>query len=272
MPQQARRLAAHERAALMETALRVAACDQGLLVRRSRHAATYLVSGVLGGVEGDVFFKLFDAPARAGRRLRRLLLGSPAAYVARLTRLLNEAGFAAPAVLLAGEERRTGRALLATERVEARALAEWLAQAGPQRLALKRAVLRSLGSAVARLHRLGFVHGDLTPYNVLLACEAPARWVFIDHERTLRLILVPRRLKLRNLVQLGRFELEGVTRCDRLRVFEAYARGLGRGRRRALLRRLLRMLDRRRRRDAAKRCAVQLARRGSNVAADCAQG
>ena len=48
----------------------------------------------------------------------------------------------------------------------------------------KRALLRALGSEVARLHRTGIVHGDLTPYNVFVTPGEPPCFIFLDHDRT----------------------------------------------------------------------------------------
>ena len=94
-------------------------------------------------------------------------------------------------------------------------------RAGP--LNRKRAVLHALGAEIARLHRCGFVHGDLTPFNIFFIPAEPPRFVLIDHERTRRAGLLGRRRQmLRNLVQLGRFDLPGVTATDRMRVLAGY--------------------------------------------------
>jgi len=109
-------------------------------------------------------------------------------------------------------------------------------------------VLRALGAEVARLHRAGFVHGDLTPYNIFVANGPPVRFSLIDHERTARPRLDWERRRLRNLVQLCRFDLEGMGRTDRLRVVDAYGRAMSDAPRR-LMRRVARMVRARRLRD-----------------------
>ena len=64
--------------------------------------------------------------------------------------------------------------MLVAERAEGVSLAAFLAEpprspAGQKgRVLQKRAVLRALGAEVAALHRAGFIHGDLTPYNVFV--------------------------------------------------------------------------------------------------------
>jgi Ser/Thr protein kinase RdoA (MazF antagonist) len=104
-----------------------------------------------------------------------------------------------------------------------------------------RALLAGLGAEVARLHRAGFVHGDLVPANVRLVGE---RFVFLDNDRTRRGAVLVRLAGRRNLVQLGRSGVPGLTLADRARVLAAYARGRGLSRR--ARRRLARWLVRRR--------------------------
>jgi hypothetical protein len=121
---------------------------------------------------------------------------------------------------------------------------------GAEGLIHKRALLHALGEEVARLHRAGFVHGDLTPYNVVVERVEPPRFVFIDHERTRRTPSVGRmRYRLRNLVQLGRLEFPGLTRADRVRVLRAYADAFVVRNPRRLKRRAASMLARRLERD-----------------------
>ncbi len=88
-------------------------------------------------------------------------------------------------------------------------------------------MLAAVGAEVARLHARGFVAGDLVPANVWV-CGAPdaARIAFLDHDRTRAgRAPAPWWRARRNLVQLNRVVLSGVTVTDRLRVYRAYARG-----------------------------------------------
>lgn len=72
------------------------------------------------------------------------------------------------------------------------------------------------------------------------------RFGFIDNDRTRRNVVVAReRHRLRNLVQLGRFALPGITRTDRMRVFRAYEAALYGRHSPSLERRLAAMLRRR---------------------------
>ena len=188
--------------------------------RRSRNASSFRSTTGSGQVSAEVFIKVIEPPHGIDR-LKAILRGSRVAHVARITEKLNTAGFAAPPVLLFGREEATGRELLLTPVVNDdgpfRALEGTLAQ--------KRAMLRALGTELARLHRAGFIHGDLTPYNLFIA-RAP-RFTFIDHERTRRTFPIGRRRRqLRNLVQLGRFDLPSLSRTDRMRVLRAYGADL----------------------------------------------
>jgi Lipopolysaccharide kinase (Kdo/WaaP) family len=217
----------------------------GRLVRKSRNAASYRVklnTGLLRGAE--LFIKLID-PARGLARVKTMIRGSRAAHVARVTRQLNHAGFSAPPVHVHGREVSSGRELVVMSVVHGD---------GPFRaleapLGHKRAMLRALGSEIARLHRAGFIHGDLTPYNMFVERGEPPRFTFVDHERTRLTFLAGRRRQLRNLVQLGRFDLPGLTRTDRMRVLRAYAGVQARASWRSLRRRGAAMLQRRIERD-----------------------
>jgi hypothetical protein len=155
---------------------------------------------------------------------------------------LGRCGIPAPEALLVGSG--GGAGVLVTQEVEGRGLVDALAGAVVP-VAAKRRLLRELGRAVARLHASGFVHGDLVPTNLLVA---PAGVVFLDNDRTRRSPLLVWWQARRNLVQLGRFVVPGLTLADRLRVLSAYAqaRGLRDGARRRLAAWLVDAITRRR--------------------------
>lgn len=232
---------------LIDQALAAAGGKGGVLLRRSRNASSYRVKTGLSAALPEIFIKVIEPP-HGLRRIKKMIRGSQARHVARITEKLNLAGFAAPPVLLAGREESTGRELLVTPLVN---------EAGPFRalegtLSHKRAMLRALGMELARLHHAGFVHGDLTPYNLFVARSL--RFTFIDHERTrFTFPLGRRRRQLRNLVQLGRFDLPGLSRTDRMRVLRAYGDGLSRAQWRSLRRQVTAMLERRIRRGGLER-------------------
>ncbi|HUA32872.1 MAG TPA: lipopolysaccharide kinase InaA family protein [Candidatus Binataceae bacterium] len=233
------------REALIGLALEATA-GRGQLVRRTLNAATRVVEFADdSGMRCDAFIKVFDSPHGIGA-LKRKFRGSRALHLARIETELNANGINAPEVLLVATERIGGREMVVTRRAEGLLAARHM---GPYResLARKRAVLHMLGIAVARMHRAGFVHGDLTPFNVVVAPGAPLRIVFIDHERTSRSRSIRWRPRLRNLVQLGHYDVPGLTNMDRMRVWKSYAAEIGASP--AVRRRMLAMLAARVKRD-----------------------
>lgn len=212
--------------------------------RRSRHASTWHLR-IAAGVELEIFIKVLDAP-RGLDALKGMVRGGRVDHVARITQALNDSGFAAPPLLAYGRELASGREIMVTPQAEADGPLRALKALRAYPVDRKRAVLRALGAEIARLHRCGFVHGDLTPFNILFVRAEPPRFVLIDHERTRKAgLIAPRRQMLRNLVQLGRFDLPRITTTDRMRVVAGYTAMLERDARRALTRRLNAMFARR---------------------------
>ncbi len=217
-------------------------------VRRSRHAETwfkYFDHGL------KAYFKVLD-PIRGVNRARGIFKRKRAAHVAAISEHLRADGIGVAEILLLGAERHGGRELIVTARVDGFNLVRHLKRA---KLASRRVVLHALGAEVARLHRAGYIHGDLTPYNIYVTGLEPPQFVFIDHERTRRTILSRfNRPRMRNLVQLGSLDVAGVTNTDRMRVWTGYSADLSPRRRRLQLRRVAAMLVARKmleRRDAA---------------------
>ena len=232
---------------LIEHALKIAGGGGDRPLRRSRHASTYQIRlGTPLSGETEVFVKLLDAP-RGLKAVRRLVSRPRAERMQAILDALVATGFSVAPILMLGDERGSGRTMMVTARVAGEPLPRFLRRAAgaPAR---RREVLRALGAEVARLHRAGFVHGDLTPYNIFVANGQPVRFSLIDHERTAEPRLMWERRRLRNLVQLCRFDLEGMGRTDRLRVVDAYGRAMGDAPRR-LIRRVTGMLRARRLRD-----------------------
>jgi Lipopolysaccharide kinase (Kdo/WaaP) family len=205
-------------------------------VRRSRHAETWFEHFDHGL---DAYFKVLD-PVRGVNRARGIFKRKRAAHVAAISERLRADGIGVAEILLLGTERRGGREIIVTARVDGFNLVRHLKRAT---LAPRRVVLRALGAEVARLHRAGYIHGDLTPYNIYVTALEPPQFVFIDHERTRRTILSRfERPRMRNLVQLGSLDVAGVTNTDRMRVWTGYSAQLSARRRRLQLRRVATML------------------------------
>jgi Lipopolysaccharide kinase (Kdo/WaaP) family len=227
-------------------------------VRRSRHAETWVEHfDQVGGP--SAYFKVLD-PIRGMNRVRWIFKRRRAAHVASISEHLRADAVGVPEILLLGAERRGGREIIVTARVEGFSLARHFRRA---KLASRRVVLRALGAEVARLHRAGYLHGDLSPFNVFVTGLEPPQFVFIDHERTRRTIMSRfARPRMRNLVQLGHLELFDITNTDRMRVWCGYAAGFSARRRRAERHRVAAMLRDRiaqdRRRGVAGRVAASL--------------
>lgn len=233
------------REAAIAAALEAARGALGEPTRRSRHASTWHLRIAAAGVELEIFIKLLDAP-RGLDALKGLVRGGRVDHVADITQALHDAGFSAPPLFAYGRELMSGREIMVTPEAEADGPLRALKALRAYPIDRKRAILRALGAEIARLHRCGFVHGDLTPFNILFVRAEPPRFVLIDHERTRKAgPLVRRRQQLRNLVQLGRFDLPRITTTDRMRVIAGYMAMLERDARRVLTRRLNAMFARR---------------------------
>ena len=164
-------------------------------------------------------------------KMRSLFRASKAFRALNQGEALEQEGFRTPLAIAAGEQRKRRllqKAFLLTVEIDATSLPVFLkdrfqsADAGWFRE--KRAYLRQFATEVARLHERGFVHGDLTPYNVMLRTNgAGAAFFFLDNDRTRRYpSWLGRRLSKRNLVQLNRFQLPGILLHDRIRFLRDY--------------------------------------------------
>jgi Lipopolysaccharide kinase (Kdo/WaaP) family len=220
----------------------------GAPYHRSRYAMTWAATLGGGAAPLGVFVKLMEGPHGIAR-LKGILKRSRGVHIERITRALNDSGFDAPAVLMRGAE-HSGAELIIIQRAEGDGALRALARLAGGPLASKRAALRGFGRELARFHRCGFVHGDLTPFNIFFLPSEPIRCALIDNERTRRIMpIIGPRPRLRNLVQLGRFALPHLSRTDRLRVLTGYSEMMSPAARRALIRRVARMLARRIKRD-----------------------
>jgi lipopolysaccharide kinase (Kdo/WaaP) family protein len=238
---------------LIERAIVVAAGGVAGPLRRSRRGTTFRLRFKADAACAlDVFVKIIDAPSGFAK-VKRWMRGSRAAHIARVTAAINQSGFVAPPILLYGAEEPSGREMVVALRANGNGPLVTLAALAGSPMH-KWAMLRALGQTVARLHRAGFVLGDLTPFNIFIQRGEPPRFTFFDHDRTRRTLRPGRaRRQLRNLVQLGRFDLPGVTRTDRMRVLHGYVSACDPPTRRALVRTVAKMVERRRGRDGCER-------------------
>lgn len=179
---------------------------------------------------GEFFLKIYQP--RPVEILKDLFRDSKAFRALRSGEALSEDGFNVPLTVAAGEERTLRflkRAFLLTLKVEAFPLKLFLQRhtsAASDRAALKkkREYLKCLASDIRRLHRQGFVHGDLVPSNILVRSEAGRiSFFYLDNDRTRHYpAWLPHALWKRNLVQLNRFVLPGISLQDRMRFLRVY--------------------------------------------------
>ena len=177
------------------------------------------------------YLKIYGAPTGAAR-IKDVFRDSKALRALKQSDLLARLGFHVPPPVAAGEERSAwslGRAFLLTREVAAKPLAgelneRFAAQQDRARIENKRKWLGALAREIRRLHRYGFVHGDLVASNILVAAaDGDPIFYFIDHDRTRCYpAWMRQRLWRRNLVQLNRFALPGISLRDRLRFMRAY--------------------------------------------------
>jgi hypothetical protein len=243
------------RDAIVARALDAARGELGAPRRRSRHATTWQIR-IGARAEIEIFIKLIDAP-RGFRWIKQMVRGGGVSHVAGVTQQLNDSGFLAPPLILYGREAGNCREIMVTIRADGDGPLRTLKALNAGAFDRKRAVMRALGAEIARLHRCGFVHGDLTPFNIFFVRPEPPRFILIDHERTRRVGRIGRRRRaFRNLVQLGRFALPGLSATDRMRILAGYTATLGRRDRRVVTRRVNAMLLRRISRDGIAQVAI----------------
>ncbi len=184
------------------------------------------------GEQNEFYLKIFH-PARGGAAWKDIFRSSKAFRAWRQGIALARLGFAVPLTIAAGEQRSVGflrRAFILTQSIYGQPaplyLREWRDGGDPKaRFAAKRAGLMRLAHLVRRFHRDGFVHGDLVASNILVSDGGPGDPVFyfMDNDRTRRYpAWMPQSFWKRNLVQLNRMPLPGITLQDRMRFFRAY--------------------------------------------------
>jgi serine/threonine protein kinase len=197
--------------------------------RPSKHPRTVEIRAAPGAQQA--FLKIFFATSTIGA-LKDCFRRSNAVRALLIGETLADQGFNAPLAIGAGEERYADilrRSFLITLPVHGLSLPQFLRDrwaadsdaSAPQ----KYRMIAQLAREIRRFHDLGFVHGDLVPGNIFIALEAQqtARFCFMDNDRTRRYpAWLRQRLWRRNLLQLNRFPLPGISLQDRVRFFHAY--------------------------------------------------
>jgi hypothetical protein len=197
---------------------------------RARHPQTLPLRLAIGAEERELYLKVFH-PGPDGAGWKDALRRSKAFHAWRLGLALHKAGFAAPVTIAAGEQRRwwsLRRAFLLTQKVDGQPVHLFLRERfhleHETALATKRAGLRQAADLLRRFHRAGFVHGDLVATNLFVAAaDGGVSFYFMDNDRTRRYpSWLPQWFWKRNLIQLNRMPLPGITLQDRMRFLKAY--------------------------------------------------
>lgn len=199
--------------------------------RASRHPQTSRFSYAAGDRGEEFYLKAYHRSYLLGSG-KDIFRQSKALRALKQGILLAGHGFHAPVAVAAGEERSLRvltRAFLLTAPVEGLPLPLFLQNycAVPLTGATvrqKRDYLRQLALEIRRLHRAGFVHGDLVPSNIFLRRQGTeVTFFYMDNDRTrLYPAWLPQSLWKRNLVQLNRFVLPGISLQDRMRFLRCY--------------------------------------------------
>ena len=195
----------------------------------ARHPQTVPLSSETDGVTKEVFVKIFHrrhVSALVKDRLRR----SPAQSFWRQGIALNKAGFNVPltiAVGRAGGWRIAQREFVVTEKIAGVPAPVFLRcnqGADAANPLCKRQGVIQLAQLIRRFHQLGFVHGDLLASNIFVVAHGGhLKFYFMDNDRTrLYPSWLGQSLWKRNLIQLNRMPLPGITLQDRMRFLHAY--------------------------------------------------
>ncbi len=195
------------------------------------HPATRRIDYPLSHVSKEFYLKIYPHPNFLGV-FKDFFRDSKAFRSLKQAEALSRENFHVPFPIAAGEQRKHGllkKAFLLTAGIEGLSLPLFLQRACSSPLGLvtlrkKRQCLRQLALEVGRLHRIGFVHGDLIPSNILVqAVQEEVTFFFIDHDRTRRYpAWFPHGFWKRNLIQLNRVVLSRISLQDRIRFLRFY--------------------------------------------------
>lgn len=200
--------------------------------RPSKHPQTVEVHWEPAGGASKFYLKVFHVSQNLSA-LKDLGRASKAFRFWRQGLALSAFGFNVPLTIAAGELRRLrllDRAFVLTAKVHGQSLPAFLTElvnldGRKNVLTLKRAGIARLADLIRQFHRQGFVHGDLVASNLFVSqgTSGEPTCFFMDNDRTRRYPLWFRQsLWKRNLIQLNRIPLPGITLQDRMRFLRAY--------------------------------------------------
>jgi len=163
--------------------------------------------------------------------IKNILRGSRSQRAISKGEILRQKGFQTPVVFCWGERR--GRHFMVTEGIDALGLGyyinkRWQQSRSSAQILAKRKLIKKFGNKIGELHNKGICHGDLRVNNILVR-ESGDDIIFylLDNERNAFFNKIPRRLIIKNLVQLNMIQSPHVTLQDRLRFFHAYCDAYG---------------------------------------------
>lgn len=198
----------------------------------SKHPQTLEVEWPTDGALKQYYLKVFHRVKGAGV-VKDLCRVSKAFRFWRQGVALSAAGFQVPATVAAGEVRRwrfIERAFVLTAKIDGQPLPAYLADLNhvsdrQKALKLKRAGVVRLAHLIREFHRHGFVHGDMVASNLLISQigQGELSLFFMDNDRTRHYPKwIHAYLWKRNLIQLNRMPLPGITLQDRIWFLRAY--------------------------------------------------
>jgi hypothetical protein len=199
---------------------------------RSKHPQTVVIEAETAGCKKKFYLKVFHGSQSVGG-FKDLGRASKAFRFWRQGLSLTAAGFNVPLTIAAGELRRLrllDRAFVLTSEVDGQPVPAFLTELANVEdrkmvLRLKRAGVARLADLIRRFHSQGFVHGDLVASNLLVSQDRDGEltFFFMDNDRTRQYPLwFSQSLWKRNLIQLNRMPLPGISLQDRMRFLRAY--------------------------------------------------
>ena len=163
--------------------------------------------------------------------IKNLVRGSRCQRAIRKGEILRQRGFPTPVVFCWGK--KGSRHFMVTEGIEAPGLGDYISSCWQQprsgaEILRKRELIQKFGQKIGELHKNGICHGDLRVNNILVReSEDDITFYFLDNERNTFFSNIPRRLIIKNLVQLNMIQSPQVSRQDRLTFFQAYCEAYG---------------------------------------------
>ena len=154
--------------------------------------------------------------------LKNLLRPCRAQRAFKAGQMLKQHGFSTPDVVAAGKKTFAGIAtrnfLVTSEVKDSVSLPEILSKSTPG----KHELIRQFGEVVGKMHADNIFHGDLRLGNVLVKTDNNRFiFIFLDNERTKKFRELPKRLRLKNLVQVSMFR-SYISDSDRIHFLDAY--------------------------------------------------